>query len=281
MTALIIIAAVILLLVLILNLPAYAHIRFYGGKPDITVKYLWLTIYPKSEKAAKRSKKKADKSKSEKDDEKDTEDLSEGDSSDKDTSDKDADTVAEEKSSEKAEASEKSDKSDDEKPKGKAKKEKSKKDKTDDDAEEEKQSLPDKLNSALDDLNQKKDAFLLLWELCSGHIKKLCGKIRIDDLVIDFASANEDAADAAIGYGRMNIAVYNILAVVRNLITVTIRSVTIDCLYDTPKEKSRYDGECKVKLRPASVLNAVFAIVFGYIGNMKKYSPILDTFMKK
>lgn len=269
MTALIIIAAVIMLIVLLLNLPAYAHIRYYGGKPDIKVRYLWLTIYPKSEKAVKRPRKKGGKKTKESSDQTPAESSGEK-----------SPPKAEENKAEKKAADEKT--VNDGKPgkKTSEKPEKSKKVKTGK-KEEEKEPLADRINTMLDDLNNKKDAVLLLWELCSGHVKKLCGKIRVDDLVIDFASANEDAADAAIGYGKLNIAVYNALATVKRFITVTVRSVTIDCLYDTPAEKSRYDGECKVKLRPASVLNAIFAIVFGYVFNMKKYSPALDLFIKK
>lgn len=256
MIALIIIAAVVLLIVLLMNFPAYAYIRFYSGEPDIKVKYLWLTLYPKKENPPKKSRGKAPP-----DEKKDDEDNSGGkeDTSPPPDSGSTEDKTSSDKPSEKAKRAS-----------GKSK-----------DKKAPKEPFLQRINTLVDGLTEKKDAFLLLWELCGGHLKKLGGKIRIDDIRIDFAAADEDAHNAAILYGELNAAVYNVLAVIRQFISISIISVNIDCLFNTPSEKSRYDGECKIKLRPASLLNALAAIVFGYIGNIKKYSPALDAFMKK
>ena len=57
MIVLIIIAVIIFLILLTLNIPAEAYIRFYGGKLDIKVKYLFLSIYPRKEKPPQKAKK--------------------------------------------------------------------------------------------------------------------------------------------------------------------------------------------------------------------------------
>ena len=65
MIALIIIAALIFIILLTVNIPVEAYIKFYGGKADIKVKYLFLSLYPKKEKPPKKKKRQKDKSKKE------------------------------------------------------------------------------------------------------------------------------------------------------------------------------------------------------------------------
>ena len=259
MTALIIIAAVILFILLTVNIPVEAYIRFYGGKADIKVKYLFLSLYPKKEKPPKKKKKRRKDKLTEEmtfpDSEEaaaedGTEDTSEGDSPPK------SDTSQTEKSSE-------------EKVYEKEKPQK-----------EEKLPLLERINAKLDELTQKKNAVMLLIELVSKPLKRFGSKIRIEDVIIDFDIADEDAAAAAISYGRIGAAVYDGISFLRCFVGMSVRSVNISCLYNTPADKSRYDGECKVRLRPASLLNAVFAVGFGYISDKKKYSPVMELFRK-
>lgn len=120
---------------------------------------------------------------------------------------------------------------------------------------------------------------MLLWELCGGHIKKLLGKISVTGLVIDFAAADEDAAEAAVKYGKLSAGFYNFLGVLMSITRVGIKSVNVDCLYNTPAEKSRYDGEFKVRLRPASVTNALLAVLIGFVRGGEKYKNALNEFI--
>lgn len=248
MTVLIIIAAIIGTLILLTNFPVTAYIRFYGGKADVKVKYLFLPLYPRPPKS------KGKRAKKEKPPDEGSESSPEENTPEVETAEK---TVTEENRSEGEEASD----SEDEKP--------------------EKQSLPEKLSALIDDLTGKKNAFQTLWELLWGPLKSLLGKVRIHSVIIDFAAADEDAAKAAVLYGSMNAAVYNILGQLQCITPVKVKSVTIDCLYNTPSSKTRYDGEMVLTLRPASVLNAITAVLFGYLVNSKKYSPALKTLTQK
>lgn len=252
MIVLIIIAAIILLLTLLLNLPVRAYVRFYSGKPDISVKYMWLTVYPKSENKNKDS----------------PSELSE--EPDEDKSEK---VKPPEKQADKKEMSE-------EKSEAEAQPEKESDENMDDEPSED-MSFADKISNKLDELTAKKDAVLLLWELCKGHIFRLLGKIRIDNILVDFAAADEDAYEAAMLYGKMGAAVYNALGAIGGYAKITIKKVNIDCLYNTPKDKCRYNGECIVKLRPASLLNALLGILLCYLAGYKKYSPALAVLIKK
>ncbi|MDY3791863.1 MAG: hypothetical protein SOZ56_05215 [Oscillospiraceae bacterium] len=265
MIALIIIAALILIILLTVNIPVEAYIRFYGGKADIKVKYLFLSLYPKKEKPPKKKKRRKDKPS------KETlpvsEDIAAEDSSEntpKEDSPPKADTVKTEETTENESTSSK-----EESP--------SEEEKT---PKEEKKPLLERISAKLDELTEKKNSVMLLIELVTEPLKRFGSKIRIDDVIIDFAAADEDAAKAAISYGTIGAAVYDGISFLRCFVGMSVRSVNISCLYNTPADKSRYDGECKVRLRPASLINAVFAVGFGYISNKKKYSPVMELFKK-
>ncbi|MBQ5333225.1 MAG: hypothetical protein J6K92_08205 [Oscillospiraceae bacterium] len=262
MIALIIIAALILLIILICNIPVEAYIRFYGGKADIKVKYFFLSLYPRKEKPPKKGKKKRDKT----DIPKDVQEAAENNTSEEKADNLSADesTSPDEDKPEKEEIPSAENDS--------PKKERSPKEK--------KPPLLERINSKLDELAEKKNQVSLLIELVMPHLKRFGSKLRIDDIIIDFAAANEDAAKAAVTYGEIGAAVYNGIAFLRQFVSMSVRSVNISCLYNTPAEKSRYDGECKLRLRPASLINAVLAVCFGYISNTKKYSPVMELFKK-
>lgn len=266
MTVLIIIAAVIGLIVLLLNFPVRVLVSFRDGKAVIRVKYLFIDIFPGKErpeippgpeKKRKKRKRTEDNLPQEK------RSAADGDGS-----------VQEVQTPQDARLQEETDTSGSEK--------EPQEDNSPHESEErkEKEPLMTRINSFLDGLNEKKQAFQLLWELCFGPVKKLLLKIRIDSVVIDFAAADEDAYNAAMLYGRMNAAVWNIIGWLKAMTHIKINSVRVDCLFDEPKEKTRYDGSCVVKLRPASVVNAIGKIGFGYLFHLKKYSPAVQAFRK-
>lgn len=264
MTGLIIFSVILLLILIAVNIPVEAYIRFYGGKADISVKYSFLKLFPKADKKKKDKPLKADSADTSLDtsseEENETADESTSDTSDSENTDKSEEKPSDDKQTEDTADTE-----------SKPKKESD---------GEEKPPLLDRISNKLDELEEKKNQIQLLLELILPPLKKLGGKIRIDDLLIDFAAADEDAAKAAISYGRLGAAVYNLISAIRQYIRITILSVNISCLYNTPSEKSRYDGELKIRLRPASVLNTLSAVIFGYLFNMKKYSPVMELIRK-
>ena len=253
MIVLIIIAVIIFLILLTLNIPVEAYIRFYGGKLDIKVKYLFLSIYPRKEKPPKKAKKRNKKYKEyptiPNDDtaEKEQTDTAEATTNAADTKAEPADDIP---------AAEKKERP----PKPKA----------------DKPPLLDRINNKLDELSKKKNSVSLLMELIGEPLKRFGGKLRIDDVIIDCAAADEDAAKAAVFYGTVGSAVYNTISFIRQFAAMSVKSVNISCLYNTPSDKSRFDGECKLHLRPASLVNAIFAVLFGYIKDKEKYSPVME-----
>lgn len=249
----IIIIAVILLIVLAVNIPVTAYIRYHDGEADVKVSFLFKQLYPHVEKKKrqKRKRKKHRKNIKKAETKPASEEISfnEPDAPEEHTAptdeDKQEETLTE----------------------NTPKKHKPKK-----------KSLIERLNTKLDELNEKKSSVQLAFELLKEPLKKLGGKVRIDDLKIDFAAADEDAYEAAMLYGKVNAAVYNALSAVRCFVPVSVTGIKIDCLFNTPAEKCRWDGECKIRLRPASLLNAIIAVVFGYAKDKEKYAPVMALF---
>lgn len=252
----IIIIAVILLIVLAVNIPVTAYIRYHDGEADVKVSFLFKQLYPHVEKKRRQKRKRKKHRKNIKKAETkpaSPEEHTAPPDEDKQEEPPREDTTPEENSEESSENTPKK-----HKPK--------------------KKSLIERLNTKLDELNEKKSSVQLAFELLKEPLKKLGGKIRIDDLKIDFAAADEDAYEAAMLYGKVNAAVYNALSAVRCFVPVSVTGIKIDCLFNTPAEKCRWDGECKIRLRPASLLNAIIAVVFGYAKDKEKYAPVMALF---
>lgn len=259
MIALIIIIAVIMLIVLTLNIPVTAYIRYHDGEADIKIRFLSKQLYPRIEKKKRQKRKRKKRRNNIKKPE--NKPLSE------EISFETSEPVEDKPKS----SAEESTASEEEKGSEKAAEESPKK-------EKQGAGLLERLNAKLDELNEKKSAVQTAFELVKEPLKKLGGKVRIDDLMIDFAAADEDAYEAAMLYGKVNAAVYNALSVVRCFVPVSVTGIKIDCLFNTPAEKCRWDGECKVRLRPASLLNAIIAVVFGYAKDKEKYAPAAALF---
>lgn len=249
----IIIIAVILLIVLAVNIPVTAYIRYHDGEADVKVSFLFKQLYPHVEKK-KRQKRKRKKHR-------------------KNIKKAETKPASEEISFDEPDAPEEPTAPTDE-----HKQEKPLTENTPQKHKPKKKSLIERLNTKLDELNEKKSSVQLAFELLKEPLKKLGGKVRIDDLKIDFAAADEDAYEAAMLYGKVNAAVYNALSAVRCFVPVSVTGIKIDCLFNTPAEKCRWDGECKIRLRPASLLNAIIAVVFGYEKDKEKYAPVMALF---
>lgn len=231
MIALYIIGGIILFIAILLHCPVRAKISFIDKKFDISVKYLFFTIYPMKEK---KPKKKKIKNKKKKKSEEKKEAVSE-------------ETKEETLSSENGE--ETKEKSSSEPPPIPDKKKKEKKPKlTKEEKEERKKELLEKI-----------ELVKMILASASKGLKKLLSAIRLYDIAIDIDVANEDAYEAAIGYGRMNMIVYNAISFLRTFFTVSIDHVKINCVYNS--DKSKYDAAVNIHAIPSTILCA--AIIIG------------------
>lgn len=230
MIALYIIGGIILFIAILLHCPVRAKISFIDKKFDMSVKYLFFTIYPMKEKKPNKKKIKQKKKTAEK-----KEVVSEEIKEETSTSEKEEET--EEKPSSEPP------------PIPSEKKKKEKKPKlTKEEKEERKKELLEKI-----------ELVKMILASAGKGLKKLLSAIKLYDIAIDIDVANEDAYEAAIGYGRMNMIVYNVISFLRTFFTVSIDHVKINCVYNS--DKSKYDAAVNIHAIPSTILCA--AIIIG------------------
>lgn len=232
MTAFIVIAVIVLIFAFFLNVKIRAEIKYLGGEFDFKVKYLWFTIFPFKKRKEKKSKVKKKKSKQKNKSEAVTSEL-------------------------KQETEEQTEKGDENQISESGKQEST-------ETKAEKQMLSDKIDKLKDIIEKVK----LIWSFSQKHLKHIFKRIYLENLMIDFIIADEDAYAAAMNYGKVNAAVYNLLNAVRMLFPVSVKTVDIAC--DFEKKESVYDVELNIIIRPATVFSAAFGILFGLLKNIKK-----------
>lgn len=233
MRGLIIFGAIILLIAFLLNMKLRAEIKFYGGKLDFKVKYLLFTIFPFKEKK-KKPKKESPPPK---------EDVPTD--SVKSYSGEEPYTVTKAEVEAKREAVRKETEAAEEVQ----------------ETEKSKEKLTEKIDKITDLIEKAK----IIWGLSKKGLSRLFKHIYIDGIFIDFVIAEGDAYDTAMRYGTVNAVTYSAINAVRFLFPVTVKTVDIAC--DFNGKKSRYDGELKVTIRPATIFSAAFSILFGLLRN--------------
>lgn len=231
MPAIIVISAIILIFAFFLNMKIKAEISFINGHFDFKVKYLCFTIFPFKEKKIKDKKNKSiEDNKASKNNETDAQEQPMR--SYDGISDNISSEVTEETKSEK---------------KGKNK---------------------EPITEKIDKISSIIEKVKIIWSVSQKRLAHIFKHICIEDVMIDFLISDEDAYKAAMNYGAANAVVYNFINFIRTFFTVTIKTVDVTCDFKT--KKSAYDFSVKITVRPATILSAVFGILFGLLINIKK-----------
>lgn len=241
MTALIVIAAIILFFALALNVKLRVRIRYIGGELDFRLKYLWFTIYPMKKKKPANKKNKAAKTK-------------QGTRRKKDKSDIPPENEAAEKTVKTEKNMEVSENADTELGED-----------TEEAHTEKKQK--EKLSDKLDKLSELIEKIKIIWGFSEKRLRRIFTHIYIENLMIDFVIAGEDACKTAVSYGTVSAAVYNGISVICSLFRTKVKSV--DIAYDFDGKKPVYDAAADITARPSTLLSAVLGILGGFIRNYK------------
>lgn len=88
------------------------------------------------------------------------------------------------------------------------------------------------------------DFILDVWEAADRPLLKIFKGIKLSELYIDFAIANEDAYKCALNYGRISGALYQLLGWLSVLFNVKLK--TVDIIPAFAMKKSRFDASAKV-----------------------------------
>lgn len=232
MIALIVICAVILIFAFLLKCSIRAELKYINGVMDFKVKYLFFTVFPLNKKEKKTKKKRT-----------------------KDGKDENAVPVEDNG----AEAYGQNIDNNVEETSGTAS------------ADDEKILMEgekaggNKSKDKINDLKIKIQQAKILWNCVKKPLIKLFGGIHIDDLMIDFRIGGEDACEAAVNYGKVSAVVYNAISLIRIWFPITVKTVDINCDFDS--KESVYDAELSVKLGLGTAAAVLLTALWGYIKN--------------
>lgn len=104
-------------------------------------------------------------------------------------------------------------------------------------------------------LSEGIDLALDLLHTAGKPLRWLLRRITIRDIDLDLAVSDPDAAACAIRFGKVNIAVYNTLALLCQFFQVRKKQIRICCIYNQPH--GTYRGSCQIRVCPAVILGAV------------------------
>ena len=269
-----ILLGIIALIVILLHFSIRANIKLNADGFQLKVKYLFFTVFQLPEDPDKKKKKKQKKPKkkklkknektkhievsdtplSEEEIDELKKQLDEDDTSDEDI-------VVEEKKPEpppkpltKAEQKALKKKQKEEKKKAKEEKKRLK-------AEEKANKPP--LKEKIADLKRK-------WLMIKPYIpvgwkavKKLLKTIRFRKTSIQLGFGKEDPHEAAMNYGKMNIAVYDGLALLGHVFTMHYKRVKIYCLFN--ENTTKYDIDTTIYVRPSTVIAIAFCTLVNFL----------------
>lgn len=94
----------------------------------------------------------------------------------------------------------------------------------------------------------------------SKPVKRLISHIRVSNFYLFITASGEDAAQAAMNYGKINWLVHTALAVLYNTVKLNVKK--IDITADFTLGKTEYELSCKVKLRLGTAIGCVLWFLF-------------------
>ena len=109
-------------------------------------------------------------------------------------------------------------------------------------------------------LEETIDLVKLLVKSAGKPVKRLISHIRINDFCIDITASGEDAAKAALNYGKINIAVNSLLTFLYQFVKLRVKKVNIGVDFESGETK--FALYCKVKMRISTALGCGIWFLF-------------------
>ena len=94
----------------------------------------------------------------------------------------------------------------------------------------------------------------------SRPIKRLISHIRVNSFMLYVCAGGDDAAKAALNYGKINWLVHTAIGFLYNIVRLDVKK--IDITTDFTSEETKYELSCKVKLRLSTALGCIIWLLF-------------------
>ena len=94
----------------------------------------------------------------------------------------------------------------------------------------------------------------------SKPVKRLISHIRVTNFYLFITASGEDAAQAAMNYGKINWIVYTAIALLYEAVKLDVKKIDISA--DFNSGKTEYELSCKVKLRLGTAIGCALWLLF-------------------
>lgn len=91
-------------------------------------------------------------------------------------------------------------------------------------------------------------------------VKRLFSHIRITNVIADIVVSGEDAAEAALNYGKLNAVIHSLLQLLYSTVRLSVEKIDINV--DFQSQKTKYFISFKLKLRLSTALGCALWYVF-------------------
>lgn len=120
-----------------------------------------------------------------------------------------------------------------------------------------------KIDGRLDGLKRKYNIIKPYIPMGWKYFKKLLKTIRFTNTKIDIVTGKEDAYESAMFYGKVQAALFNILAVISGIFTVKLKKADVHCVFN--EKRLEANGETVVKVRPSAMIAIAVCIGVSFL----------------
>lgn len=120
-----------------------------------------------------------------------------------------------------------------------------------------------KSGGKLDELKQKYNMIKPYIPISWKYFKKLLKNIRFTNTKIDIVTGKEDACESALFYGKIQAALFNVLAVISAVFTVKLKKADVQCVFN--EKKFEANGETVIKVRPSTMIAIAVCIAVKFL----------------
>ncbi|MBR1864582.1 MAG: hypothetical protein IJ806_10900 [Ruminococcus sp.] len=123
------------------------------------------------------------------------------------------------------------------------------------DSEDKKGGLGSKIEGLKEKWNFIKPYIPIGWKA----FRKLLKAIRFEGVAINIDTAKEDAYESAMFYGKLQAALFNVLAVLAGIFTLRVKEANVNCFFN--EKRLDAEGEVTVRVRPSTMIHIAFCMV--------------------
>jgi hypothetical protein len=95
------------------------------------------------------------------------------------------------------------------------------------------------------------------------YFKKLLKAVRFTETEIEIVTGKEDAYESAMRYGKIQGGLFNLLALLSGIFTVSLKKADVNCVFNEDVLKA--NGKTAVRVRPSTVIAIAVCVIVNFL----------------